>query len=334
MTCGACRGNRLVPSRWWPVTAVSFLFIAWALCAMGVVIVATRIIERTSATPAPVAATAGAAEQIVVPTSTVPATPTRQPTSTEKPETASMATPEPTHTSTPEPTHTSTPEPTHTPTAEPTQPPTSEATRTPTPEPTSSPAPEPTSTGTPEPTVTPAPTPTLAPHPRFRADRTSINPGECTVLRWDVGGVKAVFLDGEGRPGHSSEKVCPEYTQGYTLRVVMADGEQRSYALRIRVLGYLPLTLNVLISDRSCDTEGSYAAQISLWARGGDGQYTYYRDDLSQQIGGPTNKGMVYPISWQACGGAPGTFIVRSGDGQEARKPFWVEPPDCCVKGD
>jgi hypothetical protein len=170
------------------------------------------------------------------------------------------------------------------------------------------------------------------PDPRFRADRTTITAGECTVLHWDVDGVRAVFLDGAGRPGHSSEKICPPSSHTFWLTVAMPDGRQASYPLEIRVLGYLPLTLNILITSRTCDTEESYAAEISMWAQGGDGWYTYYRDTLGQYIGGPTKKGMVYRMSWRTCGGAPGTLIVRSGDGQEARVPFWVKPPDCCGK--
>jgi hypothetical protein len=170
------------------------------------------------------------------------------------------------------------------------------------------------------------------PDPQFRADRTRIAGGECTVLYWDVDGVKAVFLDGKGRPGHSSEKVCPDYTHTFSLKVVMPDGHEKSYPLHIEVVGYAPLILNVFTHDASCDTEERYAAKIGVWAQGGNGWYTYYRDDLDQQIGGPTRGGAVYELSWRTCGGAPGTFIVRSGDGQEARKYFWIEPPDCCAE--
>jgi hypothetical protein len=221
-------------------------------------------------------------------------------------------------------------EPTSTATLEPTNTPNPEPTNTLTLEPTNTQVVEPTSTATPLPTATATLTPIAVPDPRFRADQTRIVAGGCTVLRWDVDGVRAVFLDGAGRPGHSAEKICPEYTHTFVLKVVALDGQQASHSLNIQVLGYLPLTLNLFISDRSCDTEESYAAEISMWAQGGDGRYTYYRDDLGQYIGGPTGKGMVYQFSWRTCGGAPGTIIVRSGDGQEARKYFWVEAPDCC----
>ena len=321
MFCRTCRGNRLVPARWWPVTAASMAVVTLAVCAMTFVLTVIRLSDSDPVLTAPDAATqavAGTAEQAVLPTLTETLLPSPTPVLTQ----SLMSSIEPTSTSTLAPTQTATPAPTHTPTLAPTH--------TATPVPTVTPIPAPTSTATPVPTVTPSPTPWPVPDPQFRADQASIAAGACTFLRWDVDGVEAVFLDGAGRPGHSAEEVCLSVTRTYTLRVVMADGRERSDTLEIRVIGSLPLALNVLISDTSCDGGESYRAEISLWAQGGDGQYTYYRDALDQQIGGPMDSGMVYRLTWRTCGGAPGTFIVRSGDGQEARMPFWVEPPDCC----
>jgi hypothetical protein len=322
--CKACRGNRLVPARWWPVMAAGMLVGAVTLFAMGIVLIATWRMDGAPAANAPVAQTPAPAEtagRMVSPLPTMSAalaprqdaTPTRPPTST--PEPTSTATLEPTATATLEPT--ATPEPTHTPTLAPTD----------------TPTPEPTSTATLEPTETATPTPIWVPDPGFRADRTTLTAGECTILHWDVDGVRAVFLDGAGRPGHSSEEICPTVSQTYTLRVVTPDGHEASHSIYIRVLGYVPLTLNVFVRNRFCDTAESYGAEIAVWAEGGDGWYTYYRDDLDHQIAGPTRGGLVYQISWRTCGGAPGTFIVRSGDGQEARESYWVEPPDCCYGG-
>jgi hypothetical protein len=98
----------------------------------------------------------------------------------------------------------------------------------------------------------------------------------------------------------------------------------------MQVQGTLPLVLNVFADKITCDTEEAYAFEVRIWAQGGNERYTYYRDDLDHPIGGPTADGMVYPFSWRTCGGAPGTFIVTSGDGQEARQSFWVEAPECC----
>jgi hypothetical protein len=323
--CAACRGNRLTPARWWPMLAASTLLAVAAACALSILLIA---LWRTDEGPAATApdpkvplpeATAGYAglSPLMAPTSLLPS-PTPTPTG------ASM--------STLEPTPTATPGPTATPALEPTQTATLESTSAPTVEPTSTSPPEPTSTATLEPTETAAPTPTQAPDPGFRADRTTLTAGECTVLHWGIDGVRAVFLNGAGRPGHSTEQICPQVSRTYTLKVVALDGGQQSYSIDIRVLGYLPLELNVFVTSRSCDTTESYTAEIGVWAEGGDGWYTYYRDDLDHQIAGPTNGGVVYRISWRTCGGAPGTFIVRSGDGQEARESYWVEPPHCCGK--
>lgn len=90
------------------------------------------------------------------------------------------------------------------------------------------------------------------------------------------------------------------------------------------------LTIDFRINKVRCTSGGSYAAEFTVWAQGGDGQYTYYRD--IDHIGGPMSGEVNYTLNWKDCGGAPGTFFVKSGDGQRASKLFWVWPPDCCKK--
>ncbi len=58
----------------------------------------------------------------------------------------------------------------------------------------------------------------------FRADRTQLNAGECTTLRWDVENVREVYLDGQGVVGHSAQKVCPKASRTYELHVVLFGG--------------------------------------------------------------------------------------------------------------
>jgi hypothetical protein len=79
------------------------------------------------------------------------------------------------------------------------------------------------------------PTPRPITNPNFRADRTTITRGECTVLRWDVDGIRAVYLDQTGQSGHGSYEVCPSQTQTFTLRVVAQSGQEASYRLTITV---------------------------------------------------------------------------------------------------
>ena len=220
------------------------------------------------------------------------------------------------------PTHTATPTPTATPTH------TATPTITPTPTHTATPTHTPTATATPTHTATPTPTATPYIETNFRADRAQINAGECTYLRWEVDGVRAVYLNGAGRPGHGVERVCPSETWTYSLRAVRTDGFESSEQLTITVVGVLPLELHYEVQAVTCPTGYSYAIDFNVWAYGGRGPYTYYLD--GEQIGGPTRGAITHRLYWQTCGGAPGTFVVRSADSQEASQQFWINAPRCC----
>ncbi|MBN1580294.1 MAG: hypothetical protein JXA89_06300, partial [Anaerolineae bacterium] len=110
--CQACRGNRLVPLRWWPVTVASMLVAIGTSCVMGFLIVALWIVEGASAIQAPVVETplpARTTDQTVLPNPALSVILSDQiPTANQH----STPTPEPTSTPTPEPTSTPTPEPT------------------------------------------------------------------------------------------------------------------------------------------------------------------------------------------------------------------------------
>jgi hypothetical protein len=100
---------------------------------------------------------------------------------------------------------------------------------------------------------TPVPTPTFAPSPTpqptatppmyvdFRADAPWVFQGQCTTLRWDVEGVRAVYLDGKGQPGHGSQEVCPGETRTYVLHVVLNSG-YLDRAIAVTVLPAQPAT--------------------------------------------------------------------------------------------
>jgi hypothetical protein len=72
------------------------------------------------------------------------------------------------------------------------------------------------------------PAPNPAPQPgvmiNFRADRTHLNAGECTLLRWDVEHANEVYLDGQGVVGHSSKQVCPKAAHTFVLHVAHNGG--------------------------------------------------------------------------------------------------------------
>lgn len=99
------------------------------------------------------------------------------------------------------------------------------------------------------PTPTPPPPPTATPAPvlSFGADRTTINQGECTMLRWSVENIQAVWVYPQGEPfegfpraGQGTEQVCPTATTTYEMRVLQRDGTVVFRQVTIDVSGAAP----------------------------------------------------------------------------------------------
>jgi hypothetical protein len=167
----------------------------------------------------------------------------------------------------------------------------------------------------------------------FRADRNNLFPGECTYLRWDVQGVKAIRLDGEGRIGRDWKLVCPEQKHTYTLELVYRDGRSESYPLTISVSDQRPpdnpgppLTINWELVGTRCISSNEWEAEFNIRAEGGNGVYTYYSD--SEKIVGPIRGKASFRHKWME-GMLVSTFAVKSGDGQEARVMYSVNRPYC-----
>lgn len=74
------------------------------------------------------------------------------------------------------------------------------------------------------PSSTPQPTATPPMYADFRADAPWVIAGQCTTLRWDVEGVRGVYFNGQGQPGHGAVDVCPAQTQAFVLHVVLNSG--------------------------------------------------------------------------------------------------------------
>jgi len=81
----------------------------------------------------------------------------------------------------------------------------------------------------------------------FSADRTTINQGECTTLRWSVENVQAVWVYPQGqsfqnfpRTGQGSEQVCPPVTTTYEMRVQMRDGSIQFRTVTVNVTPAAP----------------------------------------------------------------------------------------------
>ncbi len=87
-------------------------------------------------------------------------------------------------------------------------------------------------------TLTPTPTVTGEPYTfNFGASPGTIDQGECSTLSWEVYGVQAVYLDGDGVAGGSqSRKVCPDDTTTYTMEVIKLDGSSESKSATVKVV--------------------------------------------------------------------------------------------------
>lgn len=84
------------------------------------------------------------------------------------------------------------------------------------------------------PTDTPTAAPTFTPSAvAFRADKNVLSAGDCTVIRWDVLNVSAVFFEEQMTTGSNIQQVCPATTTTYTLRVIYPDGSQTTHDVTI-----------------------------------------------------------------------------------------------------
>ncbi len=128
--------------------------------------------------------------------------------------------------------------------------PTATATNTPLPTLTPSPTATPTETPPTSFTATPTPVPTFTPTPvpfsvTFVARPDRVAAGGCAELRWDVEGVRAVYLDGSPVTGHEGRRVCPRQKTTYTLRMELPDGsvETRRVTVDVFVPTATPATM-------------------------------------------------------------------------------------------
>jgi hypothetical protein len=102
----------------------------------------------------------------------------------------------------------------------------------------------PTSTPEPvEPTVTPTPTPTPilgTPVVQFGPLQYSLQEGQCTLLRWHVENVQAVYYENQPVNGDGQKEECmDDEPEVYTLAVILPDGQTSIYTATV---DYLPPT--------------------------------------------------------------------------------------------
>lgn len=81
-----------------------------------------------------------------------------------------------------------------------------------------------------------------------------------------------------------------------------------------------PLNFNYTVSWRLDTNSGEAIATVTIAPSGGDGNYSYFRDEL------PVN-GPIFEYRWATCTGNPGSFRVTSGDGQSKKVDYFEQSP-------
>jgi hypothetical protein len=93
-------------------------------------------------------------------------------------------------------------------------------------------APPPTATPIPAPTATPVITTTIS----FWSDKGQVKSGNCTIIHWDVEGIKEVYFNSAGVTGHETREVCPTVDTTYNLHVVLLDNSTTDRYITIKVV--------------------------------------------------------------------------------------------------
>ena len=100
---------------------------------------------------------------------------------------------------------------------------------------------------TPFPTPTPTPTPAPQPVLQFSAERTHMQPKQCTTLTWHTENIAQAYLvtnddDWEGNEvdATGTREVCPKETTTYHLGALLADDSKESKSLTIQISTLAP----------------------------------------------------------------------------------------------
>ena len=166
---------------------------------------------------------------------------------------------------------------------------------------------------------TPAPTVTPAADVNFWADNTTINPGQCTNIRWQAINVKAVYLNeggaDQGVAGQGNKTVCPTTTTTYRLIVILSNNQRIERQLTINVQGQ-GISIN-LRADNTKLKEGE--CTILRWDV--DGAKSVYISDGKQE-GGVSAHG-----SAQICPKETVTYRLRAirWDNYEERRELQIK---------
>jgi hypothetical protein len=148
-----------------------------------------------------------------------------------------------------------------------------------------------------------------------RADTNYITLGQCTMIRWDVDNVAAVYLaDGntvQGVGGHGARSVCSRATSTYAVRVVGRDGITTDYPVTINVT---PGAVTISFSaDATTINQGQCT---TLRWNTTNAQAIYLNQGAGEALVGPE-------AAIPTCPGTTSTYtlrVVRPDGGSESRQ--------------
>jgi hypothetical protein len=161
----------------------------------------------------------------------------------------------------------------------------------------------------------------------FRADRTSLNAGECTFVRWDLEGIDSVYYNGYPAVGHSESYECPTSTTTYELRVLLRNGQTRYEYVTVYIGGGAPsggtsgggTTVQLGTGDVQVTVQWNTAADVDLHVRDPYGELIYYGDptsasggrlDVDSNFPCGTNMFYVENVYWPSGRAPAGTYQV------------------------
>lgn len=174
--------------------------------------------------------------------------------------------------------------------------------------------------------VTGAPPP---PSYSFSATPTQVVAGQSATLRWDVEGVRAVYLDGQGVTGHDTRTVAPAQTTTYTLHVVLLDGTARDLTATVTVTPGTSLVWDPRLDALGVQLKRTTAAHA--WRvvsanyqapdESGGKHHVFFK---ALQSDGSPKSGLKFVVDW--VGRDPGdspAYVVTDANG-EANCPLWA----------
>jgi SH3-like domain-containing protein len=81
-------------------------------------------------------------------------------------------------------------------------------------------------------------------NPNFRVDNTTVNPNQCTTLRWNIDNINGIWLwlagARQGVAGNDTRVVCPGVSTTYRLEILRRDNVTSDFYVTVNVNGSAP----------------------------------------------------------------------------------------------